>query len=70
MKPCILILIVMVILVLPGIGYVANIVKLCKCDFETPFKAEVIRGIGVFVFPVGVITGYLTIKDGKETKND
>ena len=52
------------ILVFGSIGYIANIIKLCKCDFDLPFKAEVIRALGVVVPPVGMITGYITIKDG------
>ena len=58
----------LVVILLVGMavgGYIANIVKLCQCDFDTPLKAEVIRGIGVIVPPVGVVTGWLTIQDGK-----
>ena len=47
------------------IGYVGNIVKLCRYDFMPPVKAEFIRSIGVFVPPVGAVLGYLTIQDGK-----
>ncbi len=46
-------------------GYFANIYKLTQCDFDTPLKAEVIRGIGVVVPPMGVICGFITIKDAK-----
>ncbi len=49
-------------------GWVANVVKLCQCDFDTPLKAEVIRGVGIVVVPVGIIAGYCTIEDGKEKK--
>lgn len=47
-------------------GYVANIVSLCKCDFEAPVKAEVIRSVGVIIPVVGVVTGYIDIEDGKK----
>lgn len=51
---------------IPGvIGYVMNIYKLTKCDFDAPYKAEIIRGAGIPFFPLGVIAGYCTIKDGK-----
>lgn len=29
------------------IGYVMNVVKFCKCDFEPSYKAEIIYGIGI-----------------------
>lgn len=54
---------VIALAVLPVIGYVTNIVKLCQCDFKTPYKAELVRGVGVVVPVVGMVTGYLTIKD-------
>jgi hypothetical protein len=45
-----------------GIGL--NIYKLTQCDFEAPYKAEIIRGIGVFpVVPIGIVAGYLHIDD-------
>ena len=44
-------------------GYVANIVKFCHCDFEQPLQSEVIRGIGIIVGPMGVVTGYMDIED-------
>ena len=46
-------------------GYVLNLVKLCRCDFASPIKAEVVRGIGVVVPPVGVVAGYINIEDGE-----
>lgn len=49
-------------------GYVLNVVKLTQCDFEPSYKAEFCRTIGVFIPPVGVIEGYLTIKDGQSEK--
>ena len=44
-----------------SIGYGLNIVKLFGCDFEAPYKAEVIRIIGIPVAPVGMIAGYLDL---------
>lgn len=43
-------------------GYIKNIVKLTRLDFESPYKAEVMRGIGIFP-PVGVVMGYINIDD-------
>lgn len=54
-----------VCLVIFATGYVSNIIKLTRCDFEAPYKAEVIRTIGLLP-PVGVIIGYVTIEDGKK----
>ena len=52
----------MVVLLLVG-GWIANIVRLAKCDFESPYKAEVVRTIGVFTGPVGSIMGFIDIED-------
>lgn len=46
-------------------GWGRNIYKLAKCDFEAPYKAEIIRGIGI-IPPVGAILGYCNISDGKK----
>lgn len=43
-----------------GTGWVKNIIKLSNCDFEAPYKAEVIHGIGL-IPPVGMITGWLDV---------
>lgn len=48
-----------------GFGWINNLVGLFQTDFEAPYKAEIIRGVGVFVPPVGVIAGYVDIADGK-----
>jgi hypothetical protein len=42
-----------------------NIYKLTKYDFDTPLKAEVIRAVGIPVFPIGVVIGFMDIKDDK-----
>lgn len=55
-------LIIIVIGVIGLIGWAMNIVKLIQCDFDAPYKAEVIRTVGL-IPPVGAITGYLTIND-------
>lgn len=50
------------IILLPAIGYVANIYKLTQCDFKEPYRAEAIRAIGLIPV-VGMITGYMEIED-------
>lgn len=49
-----------------GFGYISNLVSLFGTDFEAPYKAEIIRGVGVFVPPVGIIAGYVDIQDGAQ----
>ena len=44
-------------------GWVMNLVKFCKYDFEPSYKAEVIRGICIFLAPVGGVVGWFDIKD-------
>lgn len=46
------------------LGYVANIVALCHCDFEPSYKAETIRTVGIVIPVVGMVTGYIDIEDG------
>lgn len=52
----------LIILLIIGTGWVKNIVKLVKCDFEAPYKCEVIHGIGV-IPPIGAVTGWLDIEE-------
>lgn len=51
---------IMVVLFL-FIGWVMNAVKFVNLDFKSPYKAEIIRGIGLT--PLGGIIGYLNIRD-------
>lgn len=44
------------------LGYGLNIIKFVNLDFNTPVKAEVIRGIGI-ITPIGALTGYMKIED-------
>ena len=41
-----------------GTGWVKNVIKLTDCDFEAPYKAEIIHGLGV-IPPIGAITGWM-----------
>jgi len=61
--------VMVLIWVLAIIGWVANIVRLVNdCDFESPYKCEVIRGIGVPVAIVGAVAGYINIEDGRKNQ--
>jgi hypothetical protein len=60
------ILIVIIVSICSLFSYINNIVKLTRCDFEAPYKAEICRGLGVIIPPVGVIEGFIAIEDGKK----
>ena len=45
------------------VGYIFNVIELFKCNFEPIGKAEIVRTIGVFVPPIGVVAGYIDIED-------
>ena len=49
------------IIVILGTGYIKNIIKLASCDFEAPYKAEIIYGIGTVAPPIGAVTGWINI---------
>lgn len=58
-------LLVALVMMLGIVGWSMNIYKLTKCDFESPYKSEIIRGAGVAIPVIGAITGYVDIKDKK-----
>jgi hypothetical protein len=41
-------------------GWIKNLIKLSDCDFDAPYKAEVIHAIGLFP-PVGMVTGWIDV---------
>lgn len=51
------------------IGWVSNIVKFASCDFEAPYKAEIVYGVGLVPI-VGAFTGYIDIEDGVKLKKE
>ena len=54
-------LILVAVIIVGGItGWIKNIIKLSDCDFEAPYRAEVIHTIGI-IPPVGAITGWLDL---------
>ena len=50
------------IFILGTIGWIKDINKLIHTDFKSPYKAEVIYGIGAFT-GLGAVIGWLNIKD-------
>jgi hypothetical protein len=60
---CATVIIVMFIALAGLFGWVKNIYRLAQTDFQAPYKAEVLRGIGIFVPPMGAIEGYINIED-------
>ena len=58
-------LIVLVIVLVSGacFGYIANIVRLADTDFQAPYKAEIIRVVGIAVPPLGMVAGFINIAD-------
>jgi prepilin-type N-terminal cleavage/methylation domain-containing protein len=59
-------LMIVIIIIGGGIGWVMNLVKLADTDFEEPYKTEIIRTISLVPF-IGAFTGYMNI--GEETEN-
>jgi len=49
-----------IIVLVIGVGWVKNIVKLSECDFKSPYKAEVVHVVGLLP-PVGAVTGWLNV---------
>lgn len=41
-------------------AWVTNLCKFIDCDFEAPYKAEAIHGIGV-VTPISIVTAWLDL---------
>ncbi len=41
-------------------GWVKNVIKLSNCDFEAPYKAEIVHGVGLVPY-VGMVTGWLEV---------
>jgi len=55
-----LIVVEVIILLVVGVGWTKNIIKLAHCDFKAPYKAEVIHAVGLLP-PVGMVTGWLNL---------
>lgn len=48
-------------ILLSVVGWFLNAYRLTNCDFQTPYKCEVVRVTGIFVPPVGAVTGYMDL---------
>ena len=48
--------IVFFIVILSAVPWVWNAIKFVSCDFESPYRCEVIHGAGVFIPPASYIT--------------
>ena len=53
-------LIFAIVFIVGVFGYFLNIYKLTQCDFEPPYKTEVMRSIGLFP-PAGAVVGYMDL---------
>lgn len=49
------------------VGWGMNIYKFAQADFEPNYKTEIIRAVGIPVFFIGGIAGYMDI--GEENNN-
>lgn len=55
-------IIIVILICLPTYGWIKNLIELTKLDFKEPYKAEVLRTVGVST-PLGCILGFINIKD-------
>ena len=62
MKTILMVQLIVVLII--GTGWVKNLIKLSDCDFEAPYKAEIIHTAGLLP-PVGMVTGWMSFDDGK-----
>lgn len=51
-------LLLLFVVILMFIGWGKNIYKLSECDFEAPYKCEVIHAVGI-IPPVGGVVGWM-----------
>lgn len=54
--------VVLIVALVGLVGYVRNVVKIFGLDFQPPYKAEIIRGIGLFPL-AGAVVGWMKIED-------
>ncbi|MDM1548734.1 hypothetical protein HX096_12810 [Empedobacter falsenii] len=38
------------------VAWVVNLIKFINCDFASPYKDEIIHGLGIFIAPISMIT--------------
>ena len=57
---------VLIFILICTYGWVLNIYKLVKLDFNEPYKAEVIRIIGIPTGIVGSVIGYMNFDEERK----
>lgn len=55
-------LVAFLLVVVVAVGWVKNLIKLTNCDFEAPYKCEVVHALGLMP-PIGAITGWLDVSN-------
>lgn len=53
-------LVLVLVFLLGFVGWVKDVVRFASCDFEAPYKAEIVYGAGL-IPPIGAITGWLDV---------
>jgi len=43
------------------LSWTVNLAKFVGDDFEAPYKSEVLRGVGLMIFPVSMITAWVDL---------
>ena len=54
------------VLIVMGVGWSLNLYKLVHCDFEAPYKTEIIRTVSILPV-IGMFTGWMTIGEEEKT---
>jgi len=60
MKLSIMFVIIALPIMIVGIDWVKNLIALSNCDFESPYRCEIVHGVDI-IPPVGVITGWIDV---------
>ena len=61
-KGMVTVLVIVALIVGSIVGWCLNAYKLCNLDFKKPYKAEIIRTIGL-VIPISPVIGYITFEE-------
>lgn len=56
MKSLTIIRLQLAIIIYTGVCWIINLIQFINCDFASPYKDEVIKGIGVFTFWASGVT--------------
>ena len=47
--------VIVVLSIITAVTWIGNFVKLTNCDFQSPYRCEVIHGVGLFP-PLNIVT--------------